>query len=219
MASLHNRNPLLADTSGVALLEFALVLPILMLLVYGTLELSRFAIAHQKVDKTVFSMSDLVTQCNSITKDDIKGYGKAANTIMSPFSFTGTVIFTSITGADPRQPATTCGLSSGNCINWQEKTGGEHGGGGDESKLGTPGSNAKMPNGYNVPAGQDVIVVEMYYNYEPLMNFSRDMLQSLSSPTTVLTYKGILLYKTALYKPRQSKLNTLSTISCNAPGA
>jgi Flp pilus assembly protein TadG len=48
--------------SGVALIEFALILPVLLLLLVGGIEITRFVMAHQKVDKVASQMADFISQ-------------------------------------------------------------------------------------------------------------------------------------------------------------
>lgn len=50
------------NEQGVAYIEFALVLPILLLLLGGVIDITRLVLIHSKVDKAVFTVGDLVTQ-------------------------------------------------------------------------------------------------------------------------------------------------------------
>lgn len=52
------------DQRGVAYIEFALVMPILMLFLGGVIDVTRLVLIHSKVDKAVFTVGDLVTQIN-----------------------------------------------------------------------------------------------------------------------------------------------------------
>lgn len=53
---------LIADKRGLAFVEFALVAPFLMLLVFGGIELARYMLIVQKVDKAAYTMADLTAQ-------------------------------------------------------------------------------------------------------------------------------------------------------------
>lgn len=52
---------------GLAFMEFAFVLPFLLLLVFGGIELTRFMLVIQKVDKSAYAMADLVGQLTPAT--------------------------------------------------------------------------------------------------------------------------------------------------------
>ena len=47
---------------GIAAVEFALVSPILFLLLLGGVEVGRYILVHQKVEKMAYSVSDVVSQ-------------------------------------------------------------------------------------------------------------------------------------------------------------
>lgn len=53
---------ILADKRGLAFIEFALVAPFVLLLVFGGIELARFMLIVQKVDKAAYAMADLTEQ-------------------------------------------------------------------------------------------------------------------------------------------------------------
>ncbi len=55
----------LGDAGNVAV-EFALALPVLMLLMLGSAEMARFVILHQKVDRVATTTSDLVARAETI---------------------------------------------------------------------------------------------------------------------------------------------------------
>lgn len=52
---------------GIALIEFALVAPLILLVLLGGIELTRFMLVVQKVDKTAYAMADLVAQMSPAT--------------------------------------------------------------------------------------------------------------------------------------------------------
>lgn len=53
---------LLRNRQGVALIEMAFVLPFLLLFLYGAIEVVRFISIAQRVDKTAFTVANIVTQ-------------------------------------------------------------------------------------------------------------------------------------------------------------
>lgn len=56
-----------ADRRGLAFIEFALVAPFILLIIFGGIELTRFMLIVQKVDKTAYAMADLTAQYTPAT--------------------------------------------------------------------------------------------------------------------------------------------------------
>ena len=182
----------LSNRSGVALIEFAIVLPVLLLMLVGMVEATRFAIINQKLDKVANSMSDFVTQGYTIGTSNLNSFAQAVTPIMSPFSFTGTVIFSSVVNYSIATPPCAANIP---CISWQYKVLG-----GDASRLGNVGSAAATIGGYNVISGQNIIVTEVFMQYTPLLSATSNLMKAFNAQT---------LYKVAVYKPRQGTMTTL----------
>lgn len=71
---------------AVAAVEFALILPALMVLYMGTLEISQVISVDRKMAAAAGAMGDLVTQSNEeITTPTLNDYFQAAGMIMSPY--------------------------------------------------------------------------------------------------------------------------------------
>lgn len=73
------------DRSGVSAVEFALILPIMLLLFFGGVELGNGLTINRKVTNVTSSLSDLVTQSKVITNKEMKNIMNAAATIISPY--------------------------------------------------------------------------------------------------------------------------------------
>jgi len=172
---------------GASVIEFAIILPVLALFLIGTVELSRFALLHQKVDKTANAMADFLTQGCSVRFADMDGFASTAAQIMRPFAFSGTIIFSTAsfrdTGIEP------CSGTNVTCINWQYRPIGT-----ESSQIGSVGGNATYPGNYTVLPGQIAAAAEVSYNYEPLIAGTDILIPSLAPQ---------ILYKIAIYKPRQ----------------
>ncbi len=179
------------STQGLALIEFALVLPLLLLLLFGTLEVCRYLLISQKLEKTIYTVTDVLTQAQpgQISATDLQQYLAAANVLMNPFALgaSGLVILTGVeTGTDPTKPT----------ISWQAC------GGGTLTQTSTVGSHigsaANLPAGFTMTANEEVVVGEIYFYYIPLT------IQNIIPPTT--------LYRYTVFKPRLGSLT--STSSC-----
>jgi hypothetical protein len=180
---------------GAALIEFALVLPILVSLLVGTVEVSRFAIINLKLDKAANAMADFVAQGNVVRNRDLDTFANTIPQIMKPFAFSGTVIFSAVGSFTARTGA--CAPNSSNCISWQQKRLGT-----GSSALGGQGSSGvPLPSGYVIPRGQDLIAAEIRYSYSPLLPITSSIITNLSPRS---------IYKIALHRPRQGALTTLS---------
>jgi Flp pilus assembly protein TadG len=74
------------DRSGVAALEFALLLPVMLLLYFGAVELSEALTLSRKVTHVSSSLGDLVTQSKTINTTEMDNILNAAAAIMTPYS-------------------------------------------------------------------------------------------------------------------------------------
>jgi Flp pilus assembly protein TadG len=71
--------------TGNVAVEFALTLPVLMLLMLGSAEMARFVILHQKVDRVAVTMSDLVARAETIKESELDDIFGAADLVAQPF--------------------------------------------------------------------------------------------------------------------------------------
>jgi Flp pilus assembly protein TadG len=77
---------LIADVRGTALIEFAFVLPFLVLLFIGGFQLMDALSAYRKVGKTVRTLADLTTQNTTITATSADQILNASRQVMTPYS-------------------------------------------------------------------------------------------------------------------------------------
>jgi Flp pilus assembly protein TadG len=73
------------DKSGIAAVEFAMLLPLMLSLWLGAVELSQGIAADRKVTLTARTISDLVSQVTSTSTSDIANSLNAATAVMAPF--------------------------------------------------------------------------------------------------------------------------------------
>ena len=172
---------------GVAALEFALTLPLWTALLLGAGDGCYFLLVNEKADRIAYSVTDIVTQYQTISIANLKDILLAAGQLMNPFSFNtnGVVIVTSIFQPSVGNPV----------IEWQYSGGGTLT---KTSKIGTTGGAATLPNGLALNANDNVIISEVYYNFIPLF-----LNEDSFAATTV--------YRQAVYKPRLSPLVTPPT--------
>ena len=146
-------------TGGVAAVEFALVLPVLMTLFYGVVEITRYILVTQKVEKLAYTVGDSISNSTTVTNAEMDQLLTATNDIMKPFSFTsnGTVMISSLYKAAGANPV----------VNWR------HQGGGTltaTSALGAVGAAPQMPAGFTFDDRENVIAAEVFYRFSPLIS-------------------------------------------------
>jgi len=85
IASIGKKSRFAADRRGVAAVEFAAILPFLVLLAIGTVEIADGVTAKMKLTHVVSSLGDLVAQSKVITNTDMGNIMKASSVIIEPF--------------------------------------------------------------------------------------------------------------------------------------
>jgi hypothetical protein len=176
----HLRN----RTEGVAYLEFALVMPVLLMLALGGVELGRYLHAGQKTDKLTHTVVDLVAQAPSISVPELDQIMLASQHIMSPYPFNedGAVIISCIGYNEYGQLR----------VKWQYAGGGELE---RQSRIGEVGQFPTLPDGFEVETRDNVIIAESFFSLDPIFND--------------LYMEPIEFYRTAFYLPRLGELDTL----------
>lgn len=91
--------------SGIAAVEFALILPVLILLLLGSSELTRALTYDRKVTQASFTVGDLIAQSDSISASDVTDIFKAADAVMQPYPGDGLDIVVSSVSFDEDKKA------------------------------------------------------------------------------------------------------------------
>lgn len=170
---------------GIAYLEFAIALPFLLMLFLGAVEMTRYIIIVQKVEKAAVTMSDVVAQSTTISASQLDTLVEAVGQIVKPYSFdnNGYVIISSVsrTGANPPK------------VKWQYSDGDWP----QASQIGITGSNASLPAGLTLEDKENIIIAEVYFNFSPLLT------ESIVLPGQI--------YKLGVFKPRLGDLTSLGS--------
>jgi Flp pilus assembly protein TadG len=167
-----------ASRQGMAMVEFGLMLPVLMVLFYGMVEVTRYILITQKVEKLAHSVADMTSQSQTTTLSALNQVMAAASDIMNPYSLSsnGRIIISSLY----REPNTVNAK-----VNWR------HEGGGTliaTSQLGALGATPAMPGGFTFDERENVISAEVFYQFSPLL--------------TNRFFGTKTIYRAAFYKPR-----------------
>lgn len=170
------------DNRGVAAIEFALLLPLLVVLLIGSLEVTFKIWSTQKAEKLSVTLADVVAQSQTVTMSDLASLTDTVDRIMDPFPFDedGVVIISSVYRAQNETEVT---------VNWQFMTSGSLT---VSSKIGEIGEDATLPLGLTVNERENIIVAEVYYRYTPI--------------APGLMFDEAIVYRRAFFKPRLGAL-------------
>jgi Flp pilus assembly protein TadG len=148
-----------ASTSGVAAIEFAYLAPLLMLMTWGTLEISRGVMTHKRFQRVTAMVGDLVAREKQLgtnvseAKAELAGIMESAKNVMLPFSSTPLKLTVMSVRSNPNPPNATT-------VEWSYAYQGA-------TAPQCPAPKV-MPAGMISP-GNAAIVVESSYVYTPLL--------------------------------------------------
>jgi Flp pilus assembly protein TadG len=148
----HLAGSLRRDEQGVSAVEFAMLLPLMLTMYLGTVEISQGISADRKVTLTTRSVADLVSQVSSINNSDMSNSLNAAATVMAPFSSTNLKVVVSSITIDATGKAT---------VAWSDTLNGTA-----RSK----GSTVTLPTALNI-ANSSLIFSEVQYAYKPAIGY------------------------------------------------
>lgn len=164
----------LNDASGVVAIEFALLIPVMLTLYFGTIETTNAMTAARRVTNVASTAADLTAQASSVSTSDINDIFSASTAILAPFPTN--VIKITITSV----VASTSNASSTK-VSWSKTYGG--------GTARSVNSSVTLPAGLTT-AGSSVIMVEVAYTY--------------SSPISTFITGPIVMSEVAYLKPRRS---------------
>ncbi|MEJ0009617.1 MAG: TadE/TadG family type IV pilus assembly protein [Alphaproteobacteria bacterium] len=209
--------------AGAALIEFALVAPLLLALLFGAVEFGRYVLITQKVEKSGYTLGNVLTQYTAADiaqQSTFDGVFNQYATVMAPYGSdpaTQRVIFTSVT-KDPSDHQVK--------IDWQKSGGGTLDNGQTVSivdglaasaivgnnpapeQVATFSGNVNITNllvpgsSTGMADGENMIVTEVFYQYKPLV---APLLKSVGITVTPTT-----LVRRTFMRPREGDLNVTS---------
>jgi Flp pilus assembly protein TadG len=156
------------DRSGIAIVEFALLVPVLLTLFIGSFETANLLLAYLKLEDAAETASDLVAQTNPtyvLQSTDITNITSAVKQVMNPLPTTGlTVAYASITYSGC---STTCTAK----VDWTVSVPA------GSAPFGAAGATAtNLPNGaatstLGASNTDSVIVVQLTYAYKSPVSY------------------------------------------------
>jgi Flp pilus assembly protein TadG len=104
---------MLEDCRGIAATEFAIIVPVMLVMFFGTVEFSSGVAVDRKVTLVARTLSDLTSQSISVSDVDLTGFFTASNSILWPYSSTPTRATITELHIDPRSLAARVQWSKG----------------------------------------------------------------------------------------------------------
>lgn len=137
------------DRRGLAALEFALIAPMMVLVLFGSVELTEVLACNRRAENTAASVADVVSRDTVITNQEMDDLWAAASALMYPNS--ATPLQVRVSSVQITNPTTSTVL-------WSDGHNGYAPRG--------AGSKMTLPAGMMIP-GTSVIVSETSYRYTP----------------------------------------------------
>jgi len=189
----------------VAGIEAALIIPLMIFIIVGTMELYQYYRAAAILDRAAFTLADGVAMQRELfdsgpcdKSDNICTYGAVAQDLLTPLNFAGSgwIIISAFEATEPGSGRNPPPVTWKNSSEWSKRySGGGTGGSAPDSLL--------EPSSGFPPANEDdtLIVVEVFYDFVPFA-LSAGFWEALAGPRR--------MYSRAFYRPRFAELRELS---------
>ena len=153
MKSVRRRLARLArDERGVSAVEFAMLLPLMVTLYLGGVEVSQGISIDRKVTLTARTVADLVSQSASINNAGMNSVLQAATAVLSPYPTTNAKVTVSVLKIDANSKVT---------VEWSDTLNGT---------ARAKGSTVTIPGALVVP-NTSLVWGEASYNYKPVVGY------------------------------------------------
>ncbi len=178
------KHDLLSDTRGLAAVEFAMIVPLMLVMFFGTVEVTSGVAVDRKVSLVAHTLSDLTSQASGVNDAQLANFFAASTAIMTPYP-----------AAPVRATVSQVKINktTGNATIVWSKGASAHG----------VGDTVTVPNGLKpaLPATTDIYLIwsEVRYLYQPITNY---------------TMTDITLHDQTYTRPRQSLCVTYNNAPC-----
>jgi Flp pilus assembly protein TadG len=149
---VHPLQRLARDERGISAVEFAMLLPLMVTLYLGAVEISQGIAADRKVTLTTRTVADLVSQVSTINNADMTNSLNAASAVMAPFASSNLKVTVSSVNIDAQGKAT---------VAWSDTLNGT---------ARATGSTVTLPAALAV-ANSSLIWSEVQYAYKPTIGY------------------------------------------------
>jgi Flp pilus assembly protein TadG len=167
------------DTSGLAAVEFALIVPLMLVMFFGTVEISSGVAVDRKISMVAQTLSDLTSRYASVNDTDMTNFQAIGDAMMTPYSKTPLKATITQIYIDPSTGVARAQWSKGDTVR-------------------SVGSTVPVPAGLigkdssgKIIANQYLIFSEVSYLYTPAVGY-------------VMGKAGVTLTDQTYTRPRQS---------------
>jgi Flp pilus assembly protein TadG len=143
---------LVRDQRGISAVEFAMLLPLMIALYLGSIEISQGISINRKVTLTARTVTDLVAQVSSINNAGMTNVLNASSAVMSPFPVSPLKVTISLVSIDAQSNAT---------IAWSDAY---------NTTARAPGSGVTLPTALKIP-NTSLVWGEVQYSYAPAIGY------------------------------------------------
>lgn len=140
------------NRDGVAMVEFAIVLPVMLVAYLGTVDVTQMVMTSRKVTQLTSALADLTARAQTVAPADVNNIFDAAQMILEPFSATPAKMVISNVVIDSTGTARVCWSSQRN------------------STALARGATVALPAALRVP-NTSVIMAQASYGYAPLTGY------------------------------------------------
>jgi Flp pilus assembly protein TadG len=152
------------DENAVAAIELAIVLPFMLLLCMGGVELGNALSINVKVTATVHTIADILSQNKCVTTSDVTGILNASAKVLSPYDITKAVV--TVSEVQPTGDNVTAKVVWSQSLNGTART---------------TGTTVNLPTSLTgVPTTSGLILGEATYFYTPNLGYTISGTVSLS---------------------------------------
>ncbi|MGO4283530.1 TadE/TadG family type IV pilus assembly protein [Bosea sp. TAB14] len=140
------------DTEGFALAEFALALPVMLVVYCGTVDVAQMVMANRKVTQLTLALADLSARRSPLPPDEIENIFNAAQAVLMPFDSANISMVISSVVIDAGGIAKVC---------WSNQRNGQ---------ALARGTTVTLPDSIRVPS-TSVIMARASYTYTPMVGY------------------------------------------------
>ncbi|AZO09875.1 MULTISPECIES: TadE/TadG family type IV pilus assembly protein [unclassified Mesorhizobium] len=176
------------DRRGVAAIEFAFIVPVLLIMYFVTMEASQAIETSKKVSRIGSMVADLVTQQQSVVKADLDAIMKIGSSTLQPYNRSSpSIIITGIQITDEASPKVQ--------VAWSRKlVGNTYSADAAKDSITTVPTTLKIRNTF-------LVRVESNLGYKPIITWSADDAQALGLTSA---FSNISMGETYYLRPRRS---------------
>lgn len=142
---------LAANRAGVFAVEFALIAPIMIILLGGVMEVTNMLMAERRLVAATQTTADLITQETAVTSTDLSNIFRAARLVVEPFPDTNLTIGVASVRFDD--------IDGSPSVDWS-----------GSFNAGVVVNPTILANGLGL-AGESVVIVNATYSYQPVLAF------------------------------------------------